>query len=374
MKPISRNTAAVSLALLLVLSLSPGIAASQGTATNPNGGSVVNVRAWPSYEASILLSIPVGTAVQITGASGDWYAVWVSGFAGYIHSHFIRTEGQQASATVRSGPLNLREAPSMRARVITQLATGTRLAVLLRESDWTQVLYGTQPGYVATGYLRFDGESTPRPPVTTPDANATVRTTNGGSLNLRQYAGSDAPILGAYANGSRVRVLSTSGGWSRVTAGSRTGYMSSRYLVPDGGSGGAGDAVVSNPGAGQVLNLREEPSAASRSLGQYVNGTYVTLLGTGTEWHRVRVGGITGYMMARYVRITSGATPHRTVTGGAGGYVNLRGGPGYQYGVLRQVRNGAAASVTIPYPTWSEVLVRDGAGYLRGYMLSSFLK
>ncbi|MDL2319121.1 hypothetical protein LJC74_08650, partial [Eubacteriales bacterium OttesenSCG-928-A19] len=73
-------------------------------------------------------------------------------------------------------------------------------------------------------------------------------------------------------------------------------------------------------------------------------------------------------------RVTSsGATPHKTVTGGANGYVNLRAGAGYSYNVLRRVNNGSAASVVIPYPTWSEVLVRDGSGYIRGYMLNTFL-
>jgi len=280
--------------------------------------------------------------------------------------------------------LNLRETPSIHARVVAQLATGTRVSVISRDGTWTHVQAGPYYGHVLTSYLVFDGGApAPQPPVLTPDANATVRTSNGGSLNLRSWSSSSAPVLGSFSNGTRVRVLSRGDSWSRVQVGASIGYMSSKYLSFDGGGGGGGggtpswkayDAVVSNPGAGQSLNLRAQPSTSSRSIGQYYSGTPLKVLGVGTEWLRVNVGGIEGYMMAKYVYITSaGATPHKTVTGGANGYVNLRSGAGYNYTVLQRVSNGAAASVVIPYPAWSRVLVRQGSGFTAGYMLNSFL-
>lgn len=371
---------AVFMAVCMVLPVMAS-ANTQGVIYNPNGGSYVNVRSWPSYEADILTELAVGTAVEITGTSGVWYSVWVDGVVGYIHSNFVRVNGSggAANATVRSGPLNMREAPSMRARVIMQLPTGYRVAVTNNEGTWSRLEVDGTIGYVVTSFLSMDGSSpspTPKPPVYTENANATIRTTNGGNLNLRAYAGSSAPILDSFANTSRVRVISR-GNWCYVQAGSLYGYMSSQFLVFDGGSsGGSGyDAVVQNPGGGQVLNLRAEPSTTSRSLGQYYNGTTLKVLGVGTEWHRVNVDGVQGYMMAKYVRITSsGATPHKTVTGGTGGYVNLRSGAGYGFDVLKRVTNGSAASVEIPYPVWSKVVVRQGSGYLEGYMMNSFLK
>lgn len=357
-----------------------------GVIRNPNGGSYVNVRSWPSYEADILTTLDVGSTVEITGASGTWYRVWANGLIGFIHSNFVYLSGggdePGANATVRSGPLNMREAPTMRARVVMQLPTGLRVKVVENQGTWSRVESGGVPGYVVTSYLTIDGGSnpTPKPPVETTGANATIRT-NGGNLNLRQWAGSDAPVLGSYGNGSRVRVLTSGNSWSRVQVQNQVGYMATQYLIMDSGSGSGGgtssgyDGVVNNPGSGQVLNLREEPSSTSRSLGQYHNGTYVRILGVGTEWHRVSVNGVTGYMMAKYVRITSsGATPHHTVLGGANGFVNLRSGPGESYSIIRQVTNGSAVSVVIPYPTWSQVLVRQGSGYQGGFMMNTFIR
>lgn len=382
--------AVAALALLIALSIMLPVGASAGeigTIRNPNGGSYVNVRAWPGYDADILTRLSVGTAVELTGSSGTWYSVWVDGVVGYIHSNFVSVTGSSGegggtgpSATVISGPLNVREAPSMRARVITQLPTGLRVTVLSEDGTWSQIQAAQIVGYVVTNYLSIDSVSPPappNPPIITPDANATVRTTNGGNLNLRAYASSSAEVLGSFPNGSRVRVLTQGASWYRVQAGNSTGYMSARYVIMDatGGSTDGYDAVVDNPSAGQVLNLREQPSTSSTALAQYHNGTQLKVLGVGTEWHRVSVGGKTGYMMAKYVRIlSSGATPHHTVEGGAGGFVNLRSGPGYGYSVLKRLSNGAAASVVIPYTTWSEVLVREGSGFMRGYILNSFLR
>lgn len=378
-------------ALMLLSSGGAALAEEYGIIRNPNGGSYVNVRSWASYDAEILLSLGVGSTVQVTGSTGSWYSVWVNGMAGYINTNFVtmQTSGSTTGryATVQSGPLNLRDAPSLQGGVIMQLPTGTRVEIASQSGAWTQVVIPQAVGWVVSGYLSFDGGSggygSNKQPTTTPGANATIRTLNGGSLNLREWGGSGAPILGAYANNSRVQVITWDASWSRVRAGDQYGYMATQYLQMDGGGtiGGGGqsgsgyDAIVNNSNAGQKLNLRAQPNTGAAVLGQYSNGTAVKVLGVGTEWLRVRVGGVEGYMSARYVLITgSGATPNKTVTGGAGGYVNLRSGPSYNNSVMMRVSNGSAATVVIPYPTWSQVMVRQGSGYTTGYMLNSFLR
>lgn len=376
--------------LLAVTCWAPAMAAETysqsvyGIVRNPNGGAFVNVRAGASYNATVLTTVNVGAQVQITGADGAWYSVFVNGVLGFIHSSFINTQTSNVTATVVGGGLNMREAPTMRARVIRQLPTGTSVTVLdASDATWTQIQSGGVIGYVMTSFLSIGaGTSGPIPPSSS--ANATVRTVNGGNLNLRVRGSSSAAVIASYPSGTRVRVLAYGDYWCHVRVGSVEGYMSTRFLSFDSGSGGSGTgsaatgnafrAVVNNPGGSQYLNLRQEPSVDSRSLGQYYNGTTVAVYGVGKEWHRVSVGGVSGYMSAQFVSfIDSGATPNKTVRN-SGSFVNLRSGPGYQHGVLKQVQDGAAATVLIPYPAWSQVMVRDGGGYLTGYMLNIYLK
>jgi len=360
----------------------PAFASTSGTIRNPNGGRYVNMREWNSYDAPILCVLSVGTKVEITRTDGDWHCVWANGTAGYVHSAFVNASGAGATpsyqqATVSVGPLNMREAPSMQARVITQLYNGATVSVLSYGETWTQIRSGDLYGYVLTSCLSFSSTSAtpPKTPVNTVGANATIRTQNGGNLNLRASASASAPTIASYANGSRIKVLTHGDTWCRVQAGTQYGYMSAKYLQFDGWSGSVGvggnNAVVISSGR---LNLRADPSTSAKVLGQYANGTSLKVLGVGTEWHRVSVNGVTGYMMAKYVKINSdNATPHKTVANN-GTFVNLRAGAGYGFDVLKRVSDGAAATVVIPYPTWSKVIVRNGSGFMSGYILNTFLK
>lgn len=380
----------------------PAMASSStyGTVKNPNGGNYVNLREWGSYDAPVLKCLPVGSTVEIVRYDGAWILVRADGTAGFIAKGFLATGttgGGSASgkATISVGPLNMREAPSQRARVVMQLSSGAEVTVLSRGGTWSQIRVNDACGYVVTSALSFGGSApapTPTNPpkapvVNTKNANATIKTANGGNLNLRADASESAAVIASFGNGSRIRVLTHGSTWCRVQAGDQYGYMVTKYLKFDGfasggsGSGSAGSnsgkyytAVVNNPGASQVLNLRAKPDVNSKSLAQFKNGTQVKVYGIGTEWLRVTVGGIDGYMLAKYVKITSSAaTPHKTVVNG-GSFVNLRSGPGYGYDVLKKVSDGAAATIVIPQTGWSKVIVKDGNGYMTGYMMSSFLK
>lgn len=386
----------ICVALLMSLLLAaavPAFADTYGTVRTSSGNNA-NLREWASYDAGIITSLPNGSMVEIVREDGDWYAVWTNGMAGYIHKSLVYvgrdvTPGNPGNnnqtpdcntASVVAGPLNLRETPSLNGRVITQLTSGATVTVLSYGSTWTQVRVGNVCGYLMTSYLNFGSNSNvSKPSTTTANANATIRTSNGGNLNLRADASYSAYVLGSYANGTRVRVLTHGSSWCKVQVGNQVGYMVSKFLAFDGMSGNTGssssgktyEAVVSS---NQALNLRSQPSTSSKSLGHFYNGTAVTVLGVGTEWLRVRVNGVEGYMMAKYVKIISSkATAHKTVSNN-GSYVNLRSGAGYGYSVLKRVSDGAAATVVIPYSVWSKVIVKDGSGYLTGYMLNSFLK
>ena len=60
-------------------------------------------------------------------------------------------------------------------------------------------------------------------------------------------------------------------------------------------------AVVNNPDPADRLHLRYRADKDSRSLGKFYNGTPVEVLEKGETWTRVRVQGISGWMMTRYL-------------------------------------------------------------------------
>ena len=155
-------------------------------------------------------------------------------------------------------------------------------------------------------------------------ATATITTKYGGKVNVRSGPGSSYKSVGSLATGTRVTVLLSGNGWSRISGGGLTGYMASSYLSATGsGSGGSGSsgssggtgstssttAYVNNPRSTQVLNLRESPSQTARSIGQYRNGTQVKVVSYGSTWCEVYVGTRHGYMMTQYLSFNGTYTP-----------------------------------------------------------------
>ena len=67
--------------------------------TFAENGRPVNLRKGPGIQFALADRYPVGTAVRITGETGDWYAVTVGGRTGWIMKRFVRVmvEGEEAS-------------------------------------------------------------------------------------------------------------------------------------------------------------------------------------------------------------------------------------------------------------------------------------
>jgi len=120
-----------------------------------------------------------------------------------------------------SGRLSVRQAPSTSAAVLTGLPKGTLITLISRSGDWWKVEYAQgYYGYCHADYITTTGSSP-----------ATVNTQSSG-LNIRSGPGTGYTKLGALPKGRVVLILDSANGWSRILySGTRTGYVSSRYLA-----------------------------------------------------------------------------------------------------------------------------------------------
>ena len=207
---------------------------------------------------------------------------------------------ENETRVITCGTLNLRAEESASSKILGKYGWGSEVLVKGVNGDWASVDVGGQSGYMYAKYLGREG---------TTNSTAYVKTNSRG-LNLR--AEPNGNILGSYPRGTKVTVLATTGEWSKVSVDGKTGYMQSRWLSGKAVSGGssavspaAGTAVVNNPRDTQVLFLRREANVSSESLGYYRNGKTVTLLARQGDWYKVSVDGKTGYMMAKYLKVTA---------------------------------------------------------------------
>ncbi|MDO5299669.1 MAG: SH3 domain-containing protein [Clostridia bacterium] len=273
---------------------------------------------------------------------------------------------------ITCGTLNLRAEANTTSAVLGKYGWGTQVNVKTIDGEWASVDVGGQSGYMYAKYLGSEGST-----------NATrYVATNSRGLNLRATPNGD--ILGSYPRGTAVTVLSTDGAWSKVSVNGQTGYMSSQWLSGSKPSGSgttttpsnpstpaSGTAVVNNPRDTQVLFLRSEPSISSASLGYYRNGKTVTLLAKQGDWYKVKVDGKTGYMMAKYLKVTQAITSGTAVVYNPNGnsYVNFRKSASLNSAVLSTVPVGTTIKVLEKTTDWTKTEINGVTGYISTWFL-----
>lgn len=275
--------------------------------------------------------------------------------------------------------LNLRGGPSAQDALLGSASQGTWVGLTGQSGNWYSVYVPSlgRSGWMSKSYLKTSSGGSG-------SSTGYVNNPNPTSfLNLRQYPSYAAPVLGIYYNGASFTVLSYNSGWYQVHLNGQTGYFRQEFVQVNG-SGGGETAYVRTNNSGK-LNLRSAPTYSGSSIvGQYVNGTPVTILLRGNVFYKVRIQGMEGYVDAAYLSSSGGYQPVvpdvKPVTHGTAvvnnpkstQYLNLRALPSSSAKVIAQYKNGVKFQVIEPGEKWCKVY-GSATGNI-GYMMTQYLK
>lgn len=141
----------------------------------------LNMRSRASADGIVLVQIDHGALVDVLRRNGSWTQVRYGSRTGYVmdrflkHASAVNTPVQSPAATPAPGLnkpaanvigeaivnnqtgrfLNFRSAPTMGDNIIGQIPSGTSLSLLLRGTDWCEVIYKEKAGYVMSSFLSF---------------------------------------------------------------------------------------------------------------------------------------------------------------------------------------------------------------------------
>ena len=223
----------------------------------------------------------------------------------------------------------------------------------------------------------------------------------GNDVNFRSGPSTDYAIYECLPNGTVVTVTDRSNSeWYSVTYNGRTGFINSGYLTVYGETAPAApandpgpDPVVTADGSSGTVNamyvrFRSGPGTDYSILGEYNNGTALTVTGSSDGWYAVVINGQHGYMYADYVTVGEApvvpeepeATPEPAVvppaepievtptddTSGhiSGDYVYFRSGPSTYYAIYGCLDNGTSLTITGRSGDWYAVTIGGRSGYL----------
>ena len=124
------------------------------------------------------------------------------------------------------------------------------------------------------------------------------------------------------------------------------------------------------------VNLRSAATRSSDVLDLLVTGTKVTVLDKGSEWTKIRVGNLEGYIMSTFLTSSDPFAPGNTsstsksgtpiyIVSDNGKSINVRTGPGTDYPVLEPVPSGTKATLLESGNTWSKVKTDDITGFVK---------
>ncbi|MBW6419694.1 SH3 domain-containing protein [Celeribacter sp. PS-C1] len=188
------------------------------------------------------------------------------------------------------GMLNVRNAPRASGALLGKLSHGTPV----RNSGGCTISYGQQwckvqaspngvEGWVAARFLTLPGPGAPTTPPASGNAGGLVNVAGVASndvLNVRGGPGTNYNIVGALANGDRVRQLSCemvgNARWCEIemqTDMRERGWVNARYLS------GGGQAAVQLPSASRVERIQFSAGASGKEfvdeLGPNMDVTYL---------------------------------------------------------------------------------------------------
>ncbi|QWU05733.1 SH3 domain-containing protein [Heyndrickxia coagulans] len=227
-------------------------AASSVKYVNVDPGSSLTLRSTASKTGAVLAKLPAGTSVTVYSTADGWAKVRALGKTGYVSAEYL-SAGKVSTAPAKTvtkyvnvdpgSHLLLRKSAADNSAILGRLERGTSVKVLSVSGAWAKVAAGSKTGYVRAAYLSASkpggaSSGTPAPKTVTKYVNVDP----GSHLLLRKSAADNSAILGRLERGTSVKVLSVSGAWAKVAAGSKTGYVRAAYLSaskPGGASSGS---------------------------------------------------------------------------------------------------------------------------------------
>ncbi len=311
-----------------------------------------------------------------------------------------------------SSIMNVRRGPSTSEGIVATLKHGAKVEVLAVNGEWRKIQFGSVTGYVMAKYLTY----------TNGEAEATKAPESGGYVTL-QYGDSGDAVrelqiklqelgfftgtpLGNYKTLTSSAVQSYQKAMGLEADGIATPELQAMIFagklpeqagtptpeatrtpeptkVPDVEESGV-KATVSLGSASSRLNVRKSASTSAGIAGTLRHGETVIVLETSGGWSRIRIGGLTGYVMSSYLIAQGEVLP--TVTPAptrepeeisvaviklrsASSKLNMRKEATTSASIVGTLRHGTKVEVLETAGDWSRIR----SGSMTGYVMTSYL-
>jgi uncharacterized protein YraI len=400
--------------ICLVMILSFGVAAAQGTNTVVVTSGAAHVRSGPGANTTSLGVAPQGGEMQVTGrtANSTWWRVDSPYGVGWISDVVVTFRGNRDTVPVVSEPVGTIEPPvayiafdsvkvyrnpNADSFILGLAPHGNTFVITGRSYDgnWWQISTPLGTGYVVLDQVALRGDATNTPRVGDPGpsfSGPTIRANTdlpissqpGGETTIGTLtAGSVLPTGGRTADNTWWQVAGTFGfGWVPVNQVSLAGSASNITITSNATFAGpaytgaaVGNVVIeTDRKVAYALDSFDSDPMWAAHLGD--QGTVVARSIDGL-WLEVIFGNYTGWMHFSGITLQGSMLtipvfdttppPVENIVLVATGRLNVRSGPGIEYSDLGSLPYLTRMTVTGRHPTlpWLRVESPFGTGWVR---------
>ena len=271
----------------------------------------LNMREGTNTSTKIIQVIQKGEKVEVIKKDGKWSQVKYNGKTGYVYNRYL-AETTVKTGTVKVGDsrLNVRAKASMSGKVIGKLYTGNKVEIKGEDGNWYKINYKGKTGYISKKYVKTSSTT-----ITEVEECSDVFQAQIG-FSVRTGPSTSYSQMGSLIKSQVFQVKGKcSNGWYQIQYGSKTGYVSDKYL--DKMEDGATDSQVIGTAKVDTKSTKD-PYLAIRH-GQGTDTTKLDDAKTGTElqiladkspvkgWTKVRYNNLTGYAYSKW--LVMGETP-----------------------------------------------------------------
>lgn len=240
----------------------------------------------------------IGVRLVRAAASAAVLAVGLQGIG-----TFVLGPSAGANTVVKTtATVNVRKAPGTSAAVLGVVGKGGTITATGPSSNgWTPVTYNGRAAYISSQYLTTLGTTT------SSSGGSSGKATTLERLNVRTGPGTSYSVVTVLAAGASVSLTGqTSNGFSQITYGSTTRWVSTAWITTSSSGSSSLPAVVGQRRATAALILRSASGASFTSYGDVPAGTILDITGV-QENGRAQIvyGGAVRWVTAQYLAATT---------------------------------------------------------------------
>lgn len=309
----------------LAVNKAPASGSTAATTTD-----VLNLRSGPGTSNSVVVVMPRGASVTLTGKSQNGFrSLTYAGYNGWASDTYLRISGTSSPNTPPSQPppsssgsatttdaLNLRAGAGLSYTVVAVMPRGATVSLTGKSANgFRELTWNGRTGWASAEYLRFT--STPAPsnpapqpapkPVTPPPASPAGTAVTTDALNLRAGAGTSHRVVAVMPARAKVSLTGRSqNNFLELSYNGTKGWAHKDYLAVDGTTPTPAKSAVTT----DDLNIRSGPATSYAVRTVIPRGARVSLTGqTNNGFHGVTYNGVTGWAFSTYLKLDSASAP-----------------------------------------------------------------